>query len=174
MQDVTELERRISAALERIERGLDAIPAVIVPAQPDEAPFIHAEDGADAAAIAALQAQIDEERNTNAQLQERLRLLAERDQTRQAQAQDKADRLTRQLDVQGLELQRMRRTAATLREQLRQVHEAAVAGLVEPSLINKAMLTELESLRAMRLTEMAELDEIAAVLDDHLTEAENA
>ncbi len=40
--------------------------------------------------------------------------------------------------------------------------------------INKAMLAELDALRATRLTEMAELDEIAAALDAHLTEAENA
>ena len=68
----------------------------------------------------------------------------------------------------------MRKTAVTLREQLRQLREAQAAGVAEPHLINKSMLAELDALRATRLTELAELDEIAAALDPHLTEAENA
>ena len=51
---------------------------------------------------------------------------------------------------------------------------AAAAGVTEPGLINKAMATELEALRATRLTEMAEMDEILAALEPHLTEAGNA
>ncbi len=166
MQDVGELERRISAALERIGRGLDALAA---PQEAGEAP-----PPVDPGEIAALRAQLEEERTTNAQLQERLRAVKEREAAQQAQTQDRVEKLTRQLDVQGLELQRMRRTTIGLRDQLRQLREAQAAGLAEPHLINKAMLTELEALRATRLTEMAELDEIAAALDEHLTEAENA
>jgi len=165
MQDVTEFERRISAALERIGRGLDGLSAGGVPVGPA---------AADPAEIAALRAQLEEERTTSAQLQERLKAVKDRDGAATAQLQDKIDRLTRQLDVQGLELQRMRRTTISLRDQLRQLRETQAAGVAEPHLINKAMLTELEALRATRLTEMAELDEIAAALDDHLTEAENA
>ena len=171
MQDIGELERRISAALERIGRGLDAMAAPRAEA-PVEAPAQTA--AADPAETAALRAQLEEERAVNAQLQERLRAVKERDAAQQGQLQERVDRLTRQLDVQGLELQRMRRTTIGLREQLRQLREAQAAGLAEPALINKAMLTELDALRATRLTEMAELDEIAAALDAHLTEAENA
>lgn len=165
MQDVGELERRISAALERIGRGLDALAA---PQEEPEAPPV------DTAELDALRVQLQEERFANAQLLERLRALKERDASQQAQVQEKVEKLTRQLDVQGLELQRMRRTTIGLRDQLRQLREAQAAGLAEPHLINKAMLTELEALRATRLTEMAELDEIGAALDEHLTEAENA
>ena len=171
MQDLGELERRISAALERIGRGLDTIaaqdrggvpeaPVAVVPVEPGE--------------VAMLRAQLEAERATTAQLQERLRSMRDRDGSQQGQQQERIDRMTRQLDVQGLELQRMRRSTISLRDQLRQLREAAAAGVTEPSLINKAMLTELEALRATRLTEMAELDEIASALDDHLTEAENA
>lgn len=165
MQDVGELERRISAALERIGQGLDALTA---PREEPEAPPV------DTAELDALRVQLQEERFANAQLLERLRALKERDASQQAQVQEKVEKLTRQLDVQGLELQRMRRTTIGLRDQLRQLREAQAAGLAEPHLINKAMLTELEALRATRLTEMAELDEIGAALDEHLTEAENA
>ncbi len=101
-------------------------------------------------------------------------IVKEREAAHQVQMQDRMDKLTRQLDVQGLELQRMRRTTIGLRDQLRQLRQAQAEGVAEPQLINKAMLTELDALRATRLTEMAELDEIAAALEEHLTEAENA
>lgn len=165
MQDVGELERRISAALERIGRGLDALAA---PQEAGDAPPV------DTAEIVKLRAQLEEERLANAQLQERLRVVKEREAAHQVQMQDRMDKLTRQLDVQGLELQRMRRTTIGLRDQLRQLRQAQAEGVAEPQLINKAMLTELDALRATRLTEMAELDEIAAALEEHLTEAENA
>ncbi|GAB1363788.1 hypothetical protein MASR1M32_30240 [Rhodobacter sp.] len=172
MQDLNELERRISAALERIGRGLDTITAQDRGAAAEAAPVPAAPAEPDESAM--LRAQLEAERATTAQLQERLRSVRDRDGSQQGQLQEKFDRLTRQLDVQGLELQRMRRTTIGLRDQLRQLREAAAAGAAEPSLINKAMLTELEALRATRLTEMAELDEIASALDDHLREAENA
>lgn len=190
MQEIVELERRIAAALERIGKGLDGLsapaampapesapePAPVVEtvaAPPDSAAFDSAMAEA-AAEIAALRAQLEEERTAAAQLQERLKAVKDRDLILQSQMQEKVERLTRQLDVQGLELQRMRKTSVTLREQLRQLREAQVAGLAEPHLLNKAMLTELDALRASRLSEMAELDELAAALDAHLTEAENA
>ena len=166
MQDLGELERRISAALERIGQGLDVLTAPQEEVEPPPPP--------DTTEIDGLRVQLQEERFANAQLLERLRALKERDASQQAQVQEKMEKLTRQLDVQGLELQRMRRTTIGLRDQLRQLREAQAAGLAEPHLINKAMLTELEALRATRLIEIAELDEIAAALDDHLTETENA
>ena len=88
--------------------------------------------------------------------------------------QENVDRLTQDLDVQGLELQRMRRVNASLREQLEALRSAAASGATEPALINKAMAAKLEALRATRLTEMAEMDEILAALEPHLTEAGNA
>lgn len=172
MQNLAELEQRINIALERIGRGLDSLAgqaaeqAVAVAAAPE--PVV------DQGEVTRLRAELEAERAAHAQAQERLRAIKERDLAQSSQGQEKVERLTRQLDVQGLELQRMRRTTVSLREQLRQLREAVAAGLAEPHLINKAMLTELEALRASRLTEMAELDEIASALDQHLTEAENA
>ena len=58
-------------------------------------------------ADSALRAQLEEEKSLTAQLQERLRAAKEREA--KGDLQDKVDRLTQQLDVQGLELQRMRR-----------------------------------------------------------------
>jgi hypothetical protein len=81
------------------------------------------------------------------------------------------EKMTQQLDIQGLELQRMRKSTVQLREHLRVLHEAAADNLAEPHLINKAMLAELESLRATRHTETAEMDEILAELKPLIEEA---
>ena len=68
----------------------------------------------------------------------------------------------------------MRRTSAALRDQLAALRVSQAAGVGEPHLINKAMAAELDALRAERLTEVAEIDEILAALDPHIAEAEHA
>lgn len=166
MQEISELEKRITSALERIGKGIDRMsvqsrPSVSAPASAATAPN-----------DAALRAQLEEEKSLTAQLQARLR--AAKDREAKGDLQEKVDRLTQELDVQGLELQRMRRVNASLREQLEALRSAAAAGVSEPGLINKSMAAELEALRATRLTEMAEMDDILAALEPHLTEAGNA
>ena len=165
MQDITELEKRITTALERIGKGVDRLAAQPRPAVTTAAPAAAPSDS-------ALRAQLEEEKSLTAQLQARLR--AAKDREAKGDLQDKVDRLTQELDVQGLELQRMRRVNASLREQLEALRTAAASGATEPGLINKAMAAELEALRASRLTEIAEMDEILAALEPHLTEAGNA
>lgn len=160
MQDITALEGRITAALERIGKGLDRLSATLRPAAPATPP---------PAPDANLRAQLEEEKTLTAQLQERLR--ATREKESKGDLQDKIDKLTQQLDVQGLELQRMRRTATALREQLAAMRAAQLSGVTEPQLINKSLQTELDALRALRLTEVAEMDEILGALEPHLTEA---
>ena len=168
MQEIGELEQRITAALERIGRGVERItqtPRAPVPQPPVATPPAAAVPAADA----ALRAQLEEEKSLTAQLQERLRSLKDRET--KSDLQDKVDKLTQQLDVQGLELQRMRRTAAALREQVAALRTAQLSGVTEPQLINKSMQAELDALRALRLTEVAEMDDILAALEPHLTEA---
>jgi predicted nucleic acid-binding Zn-ribbon protein len=162
MQEISELEKRITAALERIGKGVDRLAQAPRSAAP----------AATGAAEAALRAQLEEEKALNSRLQEKLRAAKEREP--KGDLQEKIDRLTRQLDVQGLELQRMRRTGAALRDQLSSLRAAQSAGVTEPGLINKAMAVELDALRAERLTELAELDEILAALDPHIAETAHA
>jgi chromosome segregation ATPase len=161
MQDIAELERRITAALDRIGTGLERLPQA--------GPAMMQTD-AGTKDTARLQAALDEERMVNAQLNERLRAVKEKEALQRAELDEKCQRLTRQLDTQGLELQRMRKTAVQLREQLREIREAQL-GDVDPHLINKSMLSELEALRATRQTEMAEMEELIAELSPLLDEA---
>lgn len=167
MQEISRLEQRITAALERIGKGVDRLAAAPPPPSMRPAPLAAAP--AAAPADAALRAQLEEEKALTAQLQDRLRSLKERES--KGDLQQKLDKLTQQLDVQGLELQRMRRTNLALREQLAALRAAQDAGTTEPQQINKAMAAELDAFRALRLTEIAEMDEILAALEPHLTEA---
>jgi hypothetical protein len=163
MQEIVELEGRITAALERIGKGVDRLAQG---ARSGSAPALAP------AVEAALRAQLEEEKALNAQLQEKLRAAREREP--KGDLIEKIDRLTRQLDVQGLELQRMRRSSAALRDQLSALRAAQAAGAADAHLINKAMAAELDALRAERLTDVAEIDEILAALDPHIAETTHA
>ncbi|MEH6773052.1 MAG: hypothetical protein V7668_03935 [Cereibacter changlensis] len=156
MQEMAELERRITAALERIGAGLEGLTSVAALAEPAENP---------------LQAELDDEKMANAQLTERLRAVKERDAATIARLEAQVEKMTRQLDAQGLELQRMRKTTIQLREHLRSLRTAQSENVAEPHLVNKTMLAELEALRATRLSEMAEMDEILSELTPLIEEA---
>lgn len=176
MQDsdgIAELERRIAAALDRIGKGLDRM-AKAAPAAAKPAPS-PAASGDGAAEIARLTEALEVEKTANAQLAERLKTIKDREAQGRSGLEAKVERMTHQLDVQGLELQRMRKVTVQLREALRAMTEAAESATPEPHLINKAMLAELEALRAQRQSEVAEMDEILAELAPLIEEtAENA
>lgn len=152
MSDLAELERRITAALARIGAGLDRSGS-------ERAAVVDMSDE-----VAALKDALAEEQTVNAQLTERLRAVKDRDAQSVHSLEAKVESMTRQLDVQGLELQRMRKTTIQLREQLRTMREGQEKSLADPHMINKAMLAELEALRAARSSETAEMDEILAEL----------
>jgi predicted RNase H-like nuclease (RuvC/YqgF family) len=172
MQEITRLEGRITAALERIGKGVDRLAATPRPATPEAPPPVAPSPVATPPADAALRSQLEEQKTQIAALQDRLRSLKDREP--KGDLQEKVERLTQQLDVQGLELQRMRRTNSALREQLATLRSASMTGVTEPHLINKSLMAELEALRAIRLSEVAEMDEILAALEPHLTEARHA
>lgn len=164
--DLGEMARRLTAALDRIGSGIERLPAAAAPAA---APAPRAGKAGD---LAALQEALEVERAANAQLAERLRAVKERDSHAKAQAEARIEAMTRQLDIQGLELARLRKTTTQLRDALRMMTDGAAGATPEPHLINKAMLAELEALRALRQSEAAELDEVLRALDPLLTEAE--
>lgn len=167
MDDIAELERRISVALSRIGQGVEALGSsgATGPVDGDASPVATLADGVAEAEIARLNEALDEERMLTAQLNERLRVVRDKDASGALALQAENDRLTKLLDVQGLEMQRLKKTVTSLREQMRLLNEAQIEGQIEPHLINRAMLTELEALRATRSAETAELDELIAALD---------
>ena len=151
MQSLAELEQRLTAALDRIGAGLVDFSS---PPQPAAIPNADGD----------LKLVLDEERMLTAQLNERLLAVKEKDAQNTAQFAAKIDQMTQQLDAQGAELKRMRNTNVQLREVLHILREAAAQGLSDPHLVNRAMLAELDALRATRMTEVAQMDEILAEL----------
>jgi uncharacterized protein (DUF885 family) len=163
MGQLDELEQRISAAFSRISAGVVALSSAPEPAPAEP----EASD-----ALASLQDALDEERMANAQLNERFRVLVDQHGATESALRAEVDSLTRQLDAQGLDVQRLSSTVVQLREDLRRLREAAEQGIVDPSLINRAMMSELEALRTARSAEANEMNDILSALGGVLDEAE--
>ena len=155
MDDIKAYETRIMAALNRVARAVEQRAAPPV-----------ADD-------AGLQAALTAEKAKVVQLNDRLRAMKDRDAVPvpPTQLEARVDKMTRQLDVQGLELQRMRKTNIQLREQLRVMREAADG--VDAGMVNKSMQAELDALRATRASEIAEMDEILAELAPLIAEVKS-
>ena len=144
MQDITELERRITAALERIGRGVESLSAA-VPMPTDNPTAMLPESD-----FAALNEKLDEERMLNAQLQERLRAVHQKDEAEKAALTDQIAALTAELS------------------ELRDLAENSV---IEPEYINQSLQSELDTLRAARAAEAEELSDIIAALNPLIEEA---
>lgn len=157
MSDISILEGRITAALDRIRRGVEWMDelAASAPALPIDAP----DQGA-----AALRARLEEERTVNAQLEERVRALKERQDGRLAHLEAEVAENRARLTGLDEDLQRLRQTNAELRDMAAQLREALAEGVTEPQLINRAMLAELEALRAARTVDLAEVNAVIAEL----------
>ncbi len=149
MSELSGLERRITAALDRIAQAAQNLPGPEVAAS-----------GAEAALREALEA----ERTANAQLTERVRAIKERQESLIGQVERKLARANEQLDVQGFELQRLKKANAQLADANRKLIEAQQAGTADPGAAMRALQAEIESLRAARKAEIAELEEIMAEL----------
>jgi hypothetical protein len=158
MDEIEEFERRILAAFDRIAAGVSVV------TQLPDAPLPVAGSGGDAGEIAALREALEAERTANAQLTERVRAIREKQETVIATLERNLARVTQQLDAQGRELTRQRKLNDHLARMNGELVAAARAGVTEPHLLNKAMMTELEALRASRAAEIAEMDEILSEL----------
>ncbi|WP_368183704.1 hypothetical protein [Aestuariibius sp. HNIBRBA575] len=169
MSDIAELESRLTAALDRIRNGIEAMPDLAVAAPADTS----AQDEM-AAKITELEAKLDEERVVNSQLEERVKALKERQDTLIAdltsEAEDHRGAAAKALD----ESQRLRALNADLRGINEKLRDAMIEDIAEPHLINKAMLAELEALRATRAADMTEVDVVMGELRQLITEQESA
>lgn len=147
MSQIDELQRRIIAALDRIGQGLEGQQA-----------------GPDVQEVESLKQQLEDERLASAQLEERLKKLHEK-QDAQVEAAAKArEDMVAKIETLDRDLQSLRTANQQLRENNAALREANAKGVAEPHLINKAMLAELEGLRATHAADKAEADAILAEL----------
>lgn len=156
MTEIADLERRISAALDRIGAGLGGLGAPVA-------------EGPGEAEVQQMHDAIEAERTVSAQLEERVKTLHEQRDALQAEV----DGLKAASHEANTQVQQLRKTNQHLQASLQTLREASAAG-VEPHLINQAMMSELDGLRSVRDADRAELDEILGALQPLLKEPQDA
>lgn len=163
MSEINELERRLTAALDRIGLGvaqLSEAEAMVTSPKTEAAP--QTDDSA--AKIAALEATLAEERAANVQLEGRVQALKQRQDEQVTDVAQAADATKKQLVRFDRELQKLRQVNAELREINDKLRAAAETGVSDPHLINRAMQAELEALRVSRAADAAEIEAIITEL----------
>jgi uncharacterized protein (DUF885 family) len=158
MNDITELERRITAALDRIGAGISGIGG----------------SGDSTAETAKLREALEAEQTVNAQLEERVKAIRDRQEQTVSALEAEVARLREAAGQHQAELQRLKRIGAQLRQNNVALREANEQGVGDAHLINKAMLTELDALRTTREADRTELDAILGALKPLLEGGLNA
>lgn len=198
MSQIEELQSRMSRALDRIAKGVEALSAAppSAPApepQPEAAPgpatavdtgWAEAaeEAAAEAAAeIARLRDALDEEKMANSQLEERVKTLRSRLEEAQAEPaapmvsdaalMERVEAQRESMAALDAEMQRLKTANDMLRKTCEEMRGALQDNVGEPHLVNKAMLAELEALRAARAAEEAEIRAVLAAMAPLLSEA---
>jgi chromosome segregation ATPase len=157
MSDISELERRITAALDRAAQAMDRLGVAGA-----------SESGVDAA---ALMDELEAERVANAQLEERVRAIKEKQETTVAGLEGQVTRLKAQVESRDGELSRLKAVGDELRRSNQALREANASALPDADLVNGSLTAEVEALRAARAADRAEIDDILATLDPVLKEA---
>ncbi|MBM1219269.1 hypothetical protein JQU17_03590 [Ponticoccus sp. SC2-23] len=150
MSEISEFESRITSALARIRRQVEAL----------EEP---GDDDVDT--VPALRQKLDEERTVNAQLEERVRALKDRQETKIAELEAAVASGRTRMSELDHELQRLQQVNAELRAVAGEMSTALSEGVAEPELVNRAMMAELEALRAAHAADRAEMQAILAELE---------
>lgn len=155
MSTIADLERRLSRALERIARSATQLAAAPAPAEaPDKAPD----------EVSELRAQLQAERAKTAQLSERVNAVRQRQESSFTTLERRLARMTEQLDLQSLEMLRLKKANTKLIEANRKLREGVEAQVIEPSAVNRALLAELEALKAERAADAAEIEDVLGEL----------
>ncbi len=157
MTDVTELEKRITGALDRIGAGLDAM---------------RSEDNS--GEVSTLKSSLDAEKTANSQLQERVTAI--KDKQEKLVTGLEADVATLRADLAGQEneVQKLKQLNEQLEEKNQALQDANKQGEGDTELINDGLVAELNALRISRDTDREELDAILLDLKPLLEGGANA
>ncbi|MCR8723779.1 hypothetical protein [Frigidibacter sp. ROC022] len=179
MNEISALESRLEAALERIGTALRT-PAPVsdelqiaraeVDRLGDTVARLTSEVEATATQLAEAKQALDEEVLVTKQLKARNEAL----HAKLDAAEAEAERLRGELAARDALTGQFRRVNAQLRQNNLMLREANAKGLPDAHLINKAMLTELESIRASRDAERVEIDAVLAELKPLIGEGADA
>lgn len=154
MSDISALESRITAALDRIRLGVDA-------------QSFHG-GGTD-----ALNAALENERAANVELIERVRVLKDRQDSQVAALSARVEKQRAQLIAYDAQIQNLRASNSQLREANTLLREAMTEGLA-PELVDMAISAEITALQAQRTAEATEIEAILAELKPLIEETPHA
>ncbi|MCY4334484.1 MAG: hypothetical protein OXC60_07390 [Litoreibacter sp.] len=156
MSDISELENRITAALDRIAWSVENQPA----ATPSEVAATPAGDE-------DLVEELEVERATNA------RLVASREKhvARIERLETRVLRMSDRLQTAELENKRLEAVIAALTAQNDTLREANASGTDAGETINAGLVAQIDDLKAQRKQDLADLDDILAELDPLVKEA---
>lgn len=153
MSEISDFATRITAALERIGRAVAA-------AEEQNASSGGIASDEMMAEMARLQEALDSERDTNVQLEERVRAIHEKQQSHVASLEEEVETLRHQLMNHDAETQKLRRVNVQLRANNTALRESNMNAMGDPALVNKALMTELEAIKVGRDADLVELDAI--------------
>ncbi len=155
-------EKSMAEAEQARAELFDLKAAIEAAPEPEPAPVPEPEPQADPEEMAQLREALEDEKLANAQLEERLRTLGERQNSETASLREQVAAQRDGLSQLDAELQRLRNSNEALRDTVAALRQANAQGVGDAQLINTAMQHELESLHAARAAEAAET---RAVLD---------
>ncbi|MGR3660561.1 MAG: hypothetical protein ACU0CA_05155 [Paracoccaceae bacterium] len=161
MTDVSGLEQRITKALDRISTGLSQLAQSEIP-RPDPGE------------LQVLQDALEGEKTANAQLEERVRAIKNKQETLVKTLETEVTSLRAELASGDENFNRLKGINGRLRRNNRALRDANAKGVGDPELINDGMVVELDALRASRDSDRAELDSILDELKPLFEGAANA
>lgn len=150
MSDIVEYERRISAALNKISEKIGSNTG-----------------GGD---TSELEKALETERSVNAQLEERVRAIKVKQEEKMAELEKRVVTLQAGLGQLEGDVNRLKGVNGQLRENNNSLRTANEQGVADPHLINKSMLAELESLRAVHSSDRHEMDSLLGELSQIIGE----
>lgn len=146
MSDIEQLQQRITAAMDRVAYGLTQL------------------DTGNPGEMEALKTALEDEKTVSAQLEERVTALKQKLESEKASAETALEDMRGKMDALDVETQKLRQANDKLREANQALRDANQNGVGNAHLINMSVVAELESLRAARDVERAEVDAILSAL----------
>lgn len=168
-QSIEGLEARMTAALARIESGLSKWSADGHTESTQNAMEATAA-AATSQEVADLQAKLDEERTTNAQLQQRVQQIRQRQEQRMDGYADEITSLKDQLAAAESQAAKLRRSSEDMRQALEALQSASTESAPDAHMINRAMMAELTALRTERAADAEEIGALVSALEPLLEE----
>lgn len=171
MEEISQFEARISAAFDRLGAGIQRIGSEAAGA--DLADLAAEKEAAEASLASATEA-LEAERTANAQLEERVLAIREKQEKVVARLEAEVIALTEANDSLTREVAALKSVNAQLRENNAALREANAEGVGDADLINAGLSAELEALKAAEAANRAEYDAILTELKPILEENAHA